>query len=150
MIKLRGELPTHRCCSGPSPLSYALCDGGDPSAIVVQFRTSLFYLTATALHRLDGLEQIGAGTGSFYALVFVVVNATYISVIWEHIDRAPDREVSPTCARLCASDRSRLMPFGGCGCSAEISAGWARNLHLLPDRLSEARSAGSWEGNILG
>src|SRR5207247_1974776 len=36
---------------------------------------------------------------------------------------------------------SDFMPFrGGCGCSAEISAGWTRNLLLLPDRLSEARS----------
>src|SRR5438552_9730948 len=41
------------------------------------------------------------------------------------------------------------MPFrGGCGHSAEIPAGWARNLHLLPDRLSEARSTGSGESSI--
>src|SRR5437016_11445240 len=33
------------------------------------------------------------------------------------------------------------MPFrDGCGCSTEISAGWTRNLLLLPDRLSETRS----------
>jgi hypothetical protein len=29
----------------------------------------------------------------------------------------------------------------GCVSSAEISAGWTRDLYLLPDRLSEARPA---------
>ena len=42
-----------------------------------------------------------------------------------------------------------FMPFrGGCVGSAEISAGWTRNLYLLPDRLSQARSAGSREAEI--
>src|SRR5512133_2376909 len=44
-----------------------------------------------------------------------------------------------------------LVPFrGGCGCSAEISTGWTRNLCLLPDRLLEARSAGSGDPDISG
>ena len=35
-----------------------------------------------------------------------------------------------------------LMPFWNCRhCSAEISTSWTWNLHLFPDRLSEARSA---------
>src|SRR5438128_579380 len=43
------------------------------------------------------------------------------------------------------------MPVRGrCGGSAEISTGWTRNLYLLPDRLSEARSAESREAHISG
>ena len=53
--------------------------------------------------------------------------------------------------RLLPADRARrhalsighhLMPFWNCRhCSAEISTSWTWNLHLFPDRLSEARSA---------
>ena len=71
MAKLRGELPIHRHRLDQSPLSYALCDGGDPSAIVVQFRTSLFHIAASARYRLDGGEQIGAGTGCFLCASFL-------------------------------------------------------------------------------
>src|ERR1700736_2088246 len=43
------------------------------------------------------------------------------------------------------------MPFrSGCGCRAEISSGWTRNLYLLLDRLSKARSGGSEEAVISG
>ena len=63
MAKLRGQLSFHRHRLDQSPLSHALCDGGDFTAIVVQFRASLFDVAASALHRLDGREQIGAGAG---------------------------------------------------------------------------------------
>jgi hypothetical protein len=44
-----------------------------------------------------------------------------------------------------------IMPFrGGCVGSAEISAGWTRDLYLLPDRLSEARPAGGAAAEISG
>lgn len=47
------------------------------------------------------------------------------------------------CARSCVFDRSRLMPFrGGYGCIADISRWLDSDLYLLPDRLSETRSAG--------
>ena len=36
-----------------------------PSSVVVQFRASVFRVAASALHRLDGREQIGAATGCF-------------------------------------------------------------------------------------
>src|SRR5690242_20681636 len=32
---------------------------------------------------------------AFYAAVFFLVNATYVGLIWELIDRAPQREISP-------------------------------------------------------
>ena len=77
---------------------------------------------------------------AFYAAVFFLVNATYVCLIWELIAR-------PTRFRRRARDHAHpighdLMPFwDGRHCSAEISTGWTRNLYLLPDRLSEARSA---------
>src|ERR1700727_1403678 len=37
---------------------------------------------------------------SFYAAVFFLVNATYIGLIWELIDRAPASDVSPRERRL--------------------------------------------------
>jgi uncharacterized membrane protein len=37
---------------------------------------------------------------AFYAMVFFLVNATYIGLIWELIDRAPVDEVSPTVHRI--------------------------------------------------
>jgi hypothetical protein len=44
-----------------------------------------------------------------------------------------------------------FMPFrGGYVGSVEISASWTRNLHLLPDRLSEARPAGGAAAEISG
>ena len=37
---------------------------------------------------------------AFYAAVFFLVNATYICLIWELIDRTPVDEVSPTVRRI--------------------------------------------------
>ena len=37
---------------------------------------------------------------AFYAAVFFLVNATYIALIWEIIERAPVKEVSPKERRL--------------------------------------------------
>jgi hypothetical protein len=36
-----------------------------PSAVVVQFRASVFHVAASALYRLDGGKQIGAATSCF-------------------------------------------------------------------------------------
>jgi uncharacterized membrane protein len=46
------------------------------------------------------LSRLAPEPVAFYALVFFVVNATYISLIWELIDRAPVREVSPTVRKI--------------------------------------------------
>src|SRR6201989_2750330 len=37
---------------------------------------------------------------AFYAVVFFLVNATYISLIWELIERAPIKQVSPKVRRI--------------------------------------------------
>ena len=89
---------------------------------------------------------------AFYAAVFFLVKATYICLIWELIDQIPVDRVSLTVRKIHALPINHdFVSFrGGFGCSAEISASWARNLYLLPDRLSETRSAGSWEADISG
>ena len=77
---------------------------------------------------------------AFYAAVFFLVNATYVCLnLGAHspkpsyggfTDGAPDHALP--------IDHD-FMPFrAGCIGSAEISAGWTRNLYLLPDRLSQA------------
>jgi len=63
MAKLRSELPFHRHRLEQSPLSYALCYGDDLSPNLVQFRASVFYVTTSALYRLDGRERTGAAAG---------------------------------------------------------------------------------------
>src|SRR5271166_2022541 len=67
---------------------------------------------------------------AFYAAVFFLVNATYIGLIWELIDRTPVDEVSPTVRRIMRFDHDVMLFRGGCGCSAEISTGWTWNLYL--------------------
>jgi len=88
---------------------------------------------------------------AFYAAVFFLVNATYICLSWELIDRIPVDQVSLTVRKIMRfRSITTLCLRGGFGRNAEISASWARNLYLLPDRLSETRSAGSWEADISG
>jgi uncharacterized membrane protein len=48
---------------------------------------------------------------AFYAAVFVLVNATYICLIYELIDRAPAGDVLPRELGLCIFGRSRLCAF---------------------------------------
>jgi len=50
---------------------------------------------------------------AFYAAVFFLVNATYIGLIRELIDRAPVDGVSPTVRRIMRSDPSRHYVFSG-------------------------------------
>jgi hypothetical protein len=77
---------------------------------------------------------------AFYAVVFFLVNATYVCLIWELISRS--RGFADRGRHHALSIGHHLIPFWNCRhCSAEISTGWTWNLHLLPDRLSEARSA---------
>ena len=65
MAKLRSELSVHRDRVDQSSLSYALFHGGHSSPVVVQFRTFVFHVVASALDRLDGRQQIGSATSCF-------------------------------------------------------------------------------------
>jgi uncharacterized membrane protein len=78
---------------------------------------------------------------SFYALVFFLVNATYILLIRELIDRSPIDDAPPLPLRRRRDRRT------------EISSGWISSLYLLPDRLSKTRGARSADAkcsHILG
>jgi len=76
------------------------------------------------------------------------VNATYIFLIWELIDRAPVDDVPPKVRRIMRVRSIVTLCLFGVAAVAKISSGWTRNLLLLPDRLSEARRTGSGESNI--
>ena len=47
------------------------------------------------------------------SVLFFLVNATYICLIWELIDRAPVGGIHRRCAGSCVSDRLRLYAFSG-------------------------------------
>ena len=46
------------------------------------------------------IARLGIGVVAFYAAVFCLVNATYICLIYELIDRTPAVEVSPSERRI--------------------------------------------------
>src|SRR6266436_7219442 len=57
------------------------------------------------------VSELAPQPASFYAAVFFLVNATYIFLIWELIDRRPVHDVPPKVPGSCASDRSRPYVF---------------------------------------
>jgi uncharacterized membrane protein len=71
-----------------------------PRLMWFNFCASVFCVAASALHRLDGRERIAPQPVAFYASVFFLVNATYIFLIWELIDRAPVDAVPPKVRRI--------------------------------------------------
>ena len=84
---------------------------------------------------------------AFYAAVFFLVNVTYIALIWELIGRHPAEVVAPKVRRIMgARSTATLCLFAIARGGAEISDRGIGNLHLLPDRLSAARSAA--RGNV--
>ena len=46
------------------------------------------------------VSELAPQPDAFYAAVFFLVNATYICLIWELIDRSPVSEVTPTLRRI--------------------------------------------------
>ena len=102
MAKLRSELSVHRDRVDQSSLSYALCHGGHPSPVVVQFRTFVFHVVASTLNRVDGRQQIGAATGCFLCSGFLP-RERHLFLIRELIHRRPVGEI-PSSVR-------RIMPF---------------------------------------
>ena len=99
MAKLRSELSVHRDRVDQSSLSYALFHGGHPSPVVVQFRTFVFHVVASALDRL-AVSRLAPQPVAFYATVFFLVNATYTCLTWELIHRRPAGEVPLTVRRI--------------------------------------------------
>jgi len=140
MTELRRELSIHRDRLDQSPLPHAFCDRGDPSSAVVQFRASVFHFPASALYGVDGGEQIGAATGRVLCGGFLPGECDLR--MFDLGTHSRSRGFADRARYHALSIGHHLMPFWNCRhCSAEISTGWTRYLHLLPDRLSETRSA---------
>ncbi len=86
---------------------------------------------------------------SFYAAVFFLVNATYILLIWELIDRSPVDDVPPKVRRIMrVRSIATLCPFGVAAVVAlKYPLVGLRDLCLLPSRLSETRGPRSGNSN---
>jgi uncharacterized membrane protein len=83
---------------------------------------------------------------AFYAAVFFLVNVTYIWLIWELIDRNAGDVVSPRVRRIMRfRSITTLCLFG---VVAVVALKYPLAGLLLPRRLSETTSTGSWEANI--
>ena len=112
VAKLRSELPVHRHRVDQSPLSHALCHGGDPSSVVVQFRAPVFRVAASALHRLDGREQTGAATGCLLCGGLLPRERNlHLPNSGSSFTEARVSRFHRRCAGSCTSDRSRLYAF---------------------------------------
>jgi hypothetical protein len=142
MAELRGELPFHRDRLDQSPLSPAL----QATHHLLWFNFAhLFSMSLLPLSTAwMAVSELAPQPVAFYAAVFFLVNATYVLLIWELVDRNPGKEISPSVRRimLVRPVRSRS------GRGAEISAARTRNLYRLPDRLSETRAAGREQASI--
>jgi len=117
---------------------------------VVQFRAPVFHVAASALYRLDGREQIGAAAGCVLCGCLLPRERNL------HLPHLGAHSPKPGCRGSIDSAPDHALPIGydfmsfrgGCVGGAEISAGWTRNLYLLPHPLSQARSAGSGDAEI--
>jgi hypothetical protein len=90
---------------------------------------------------MDGRGKLASLPVAFYAAIFFLVNATYVALCWELLDRTPVKDMPPKGTQGNAR-RIYLYPVpfrGGRVCGAKISASWTWNLLFVPDRLSEAR-----------
>jgi hypothetical protein len=141
MAELRCELSIHRDRLDQSPLPHAFCDRGDPASAVVQFRASVFHFPASALYGVDGGEQIGAATGRVLCGGFLPGECDLR--MFDLGTHSRSRGFTGRAQHHALSIGHHLMPFWNCRHrSAEISTGWTRYLHLLPDRLSETDPPG--------
>jgi hypothetical protein len=57
---------------------------------VVQLRAPFLNVSAAILNGLDGNQSVRSGAGFLLALVFFLVNATYVALIWELVEEEPD------------------------------------------------------------
>jgi uncharacterized membrane protein len=99
MAKLRSKLSIHRNCLDQPSLSHALRYRCDPSFVVVNF-AHLFSMSLLPLSTAwMAASKLAPQPVAFYAAVFFLVNATYIALISELIDRTPV-EVSTTVRKI--------------------------------------------------
>src|SRR5262249_42118794 len=100
MAQLCRELCFHCDRLGQSPPSVALCDGSYSAPDVVQFRASVSVSLLPLATAWMAASKLAPQPVAFYAAVFFLVNATYIALIWELIEPASVKEVSPRVRRI--------------------------------------------------
>src|SRR6476661_4829212 len=98
--ELRGKLPVHCHCVDQSPLPHALCHGGDPSPVVVQFRAFVFMSLLPLSTAWMAVSELSPQPVAFYAAVFFLVNATYTCLITELIIPNPVEDIPPRVRRV--------------------------------------------------
>ena len=150
MAELRGELPFHRHRLDQSPLSPALCAEATHHLLWFNF-AHLFSMSLLPLSTAwMAVSELAPQPVAFYAAVFFLVNATYICLIWELVDRNPGNEISPRVRRIMrVRSIATLCLFGAAAVVAlKYPLPRTRNLYRLPDRLSETRAAGREEASI--
>jgi hypothetical protein len=121
MAKLRGELPIYRHCLDQSSLSDALRHRGEPSSIMVQFCASVFYVASSAFYPWMANSELAPQPVAFYVAVFFLVNATYLCLIWELIDRIPIDQVSLTVRKIMRVRSITTLCLFGVGSSPVVA-----------------------------
>ena len=137
LAELRRELSVHRHRLDQSPLSHALCRGGDTAPAGFNF-AHLFPMSLLPLSTAwMAVSDLAPQPVAFYAAVFCVVNATYVCLIRKLVERVPATRCAPTVRGRPALPRS-IATFCLFGIAARRGAGLsarrARHLHRLPDR----------------
>jgi hypothetical protein len=99
----------------------------------------------SAFHRLDGRERIGAAACCLLCCGLLPGERNLYSFDFGDYRAAPcQRSLAEGAQDHALPVDCDLMSFRHRrGCGVEISISWARNVHLLPDCLSEARGARS-------
>ena len=67
---------------------------------MVQFRASIFYVASSLSTAWMANSELAPQPVALYAAVFFLVNATYICLIWELINRIPIDQVSLTVRKI--------------------------------------------------
>ena len=98
--QLRRELPLRRHRLGEPSSRAPVCGSSNREADSAEFRASVFGLARAVLDSLDGSYSIVWSTSPLQAGVFVLVNITYMALLWETFERADEREISAQARRM--------------------------------------------------
>ena len=80
---------------------------------MVQFRASVFHVALPLSTAWMANSELAPQPVAFYAAVFFLVNATYMCLSWELIDRIPVDQVSLTVRKImCLRSITTLCLFG--------------------------------------
>ena len=95
MAELRSKLPFHRHVWINHHYLLRYATEATPRLLWFNF-AHLFSMSLLPLSTAwMAVSELAPQPVAFYAAIFFLVNATYVLLIWELIDRTPHREVSP-------------------------------------------------------